>query len=177
MSALGRVRASLCLLCTILLASCASAPDYAAMQAEGAARQVPVLINDTSWNDPHGWPRQPVDVVPAPGSVFVEILNTHSQVIQSIAMRVRDCGAKGSMGFTHSLTLTGPFEPGKSYRALPYASGVHNSSDLLPWDQLNHMVFIEVKVLDVDGKVYDYGDEVKKVLTSNIANFCSNNPW
>lgn len=171
----ARARPLLCLLPLILLCSCASEPDYAALQAEGTSRQVPVLIYDTSWNNPRGWSNRAMDQAVAPGSVFVEILNTHQQQIAMISMYFLACGAKGSVGAGDRIFLRGPFEPGKNYKVTPQLAGVGGVGVLQPWNQVNHMVFAEVKVQDSDGNTYEYGADVKKVLAANIANYCSNN--
>jgi|HubBroStandDraft_5_1064220.scaffolds.fasta_scaffold78781_2 hypothetical protein len=174
MPASACARPLLCLL-PLLLYSCASEPDYAALQAEGAARQVPVLIYDTSWNNPRGWSNRAMDQAVAPGSVFVEILNTHPQQIAMISMYILACGTKGSVTAGARIFLQGPFEPGKSYKVAPQLTSMSGMGALQPWNQVNHMVFAEVKVQDSDGKTFDYAADVKQVLSANIANYCSNN--
>lgn len=47
-------RLFLCFALLMMLAGCWNAKqEYAEFMAEGKARNVPLLIYDTSWNDPH----------------------------------------------------------------------------------------------------------------------------
>lgn len=166
--------AALCL-SSLLLSGCISAPDYGAMQAEGSARQVPLLIFDTSWNSPRGrWTNRHLgDSVP-PGDFFVEFIATHSRDLASVSIYVDRCGAKGIESYGSWLVLPGTFAAGMNYKVVPVTEDMPLDA-LLPASQVNHLRITEVKVVDADGKVFDYTSDVGKVLTSNISNFCANN--
>ncbi len=159
-----------------LCAGCATAPDTTAVAAEGAARQVPMLIYGTSWNNPRGtWKnRHKGDPVP-PGAFYVRLKNTHAQEIKTVMVYVSRCGAKASKYSGNWLMLRGPFAPDKDYTVIPVPIGI-DVDDLLPWNQVNHLLITEVRVEDTDGKTLDYvSSDVAKVLASGISNFCAAN--
>ena len=58
---------------------------------------------------------------------------------------------------------------------IPVPIGI-DVDNLLPWNQLNHLLITEVRVEDTDGKTLDYvSTVVAKVLASGILNFCAAN--
>jgi hypothetical protein len=158
------------------LAGCATtSPDYAAIQAEGTARQVPLIIHDTSWNNPRGrWNNRHMGQPVPPGWFYMGLMNTHAQDIKTVMVYVARCGAKAARYDGNWLMLKGPFTQDKDYTVIPVPIGI-DVDDLLPWNQVNHLLIDEVRVEDTDGKTYDYTSDVGKVLAPGISNYCATN--
>ncbi len=170
-----RILGYLYLSSAVLLAGCATEPDYTSLQTEGTARQVPLLIYDTSWNNPRGgWGNRMGGPVP-PGQFFVELMDTQPQEITTVMVYVARCGAKASKYFGSWLMLQGPFAAGKGSKVVPVPIG-ESVEALLPWNQVNHLLITEVRVQDAAGKTYDYKTDVANVLGPAISNFCVTNP-
>lgn len=162
-------------LATAFVGGCAIAPDTGAIQAEGASRQFPLLIYGTSWNNPRGrWNNRHLGQPVPAGQFYVEIMNTHSREISKVMVYVSRCGTKAIRYQGTWLMLQGPFKPGMSNKVVPVPIGM-DVEQLLPWDQVNHLLITAVRAEDSDGKTYDYSADVAKVLAPGISNFCATN--
>ena len=130
---------------------------------------MPVLIYNTSWNDPgqSGETR-----------LAVWVANNQDRQIDHIRLGVAACGAKGSIIDPAPLLLGGPFYGHHDYVSLPswpvdahyfpvggtsYANGVVSSE---------HMIIQSIEITYADDTRQTYDGDVAQLLTSNISNFC-----
>ncbi len=147
---------------------------YTDHMAEGKARNVPLLIYYTSWNDPHALYNVPM---------VVDLVNTGNQEIKSVTLLMQDCGSQGIESDVHSLTLIGPYAPGRTYIIHPswpvqYSQWISRRQAEDAAKTIDHMVIVAVEIVDSDGMKSTYNNNVSKLLTSSISNFCLNDlPW
>jgi hypothetical protein len=152
------------------LSACATyKPDYSSFLNQAKTRQVPILIYNTSWNDPRGG-----------GRLAVWIANLQNKVIDSIELAVAPCGAKGSVGRVTPLILGGPFYGNMSYVSLPswpidahyYPAAGTEYADLAI--SSGHMLIQAVTIRYANGEHVTYDDQIAQLLTKNITNYCTN---
>jgi hypothetical protein len=159
----------------LLIAGCATtAPDDARYVAMAKARQVPVLIYATSWNDPRE--------IMLPTRMSVSLAVTGEQAIHAITLELAPCGLIGSMGESKPLVLGGPFYPDTAYVVRPSwpidyrsASSRHDAEDAA--NQTTHMVIQSIEVDGADGQLQVFeGNDLKPLLTDTISNYCAGHP-
>ena len=161
----------LCLALTAMLGGCWNAKqEYAKYMAEGKARNVPLLIYDTSWNDPHALYNT---------HMAVGLLNTGDKQLNSVVLLMNGCGSKGVTDYTYPLNLSGPFLPGKAYIVYPswpvqYSQWISREQAEAEAKTSSHMVITGIEITDGDGVKSIYNKDVLKMLTANISNFCIN---
>lgn len=144
-------------------------PDYSSFQAEAKTRHVPVLIYNTSWNDPQGG-----------GRLAVWIANLQEKAIDSIRLSVAPCGAKGTAYDATPLILGGPFLGKTAYVSLPswpIDAHYYPAAGTVYADQAissGHMLIQAVTITYADGEAVTYDNtRVAELLTKNIANYCA----
>lgn len=157
---------------SVSLFGCAtSAPDYSSFVQEASSRHVPLLIYNTSWNDPHG----------GGGRLAVWVANDQDKTIDSIELTVAVCGAKGAAEYSTPLVLGGPFYGHTKSVSLPSwpidarfypgAGYVYKDAAL----SSGHMLIQSIKITYSDGKQEIYDKDVNQLLTKNISNYCTTN--
>lgn len=155
-----------------LLGCAAYAPDYSAFIHDANSRHVPLLIYNTSWNDPK-W---------GGGRLAVWLDNKQDKTINSIELTVAVCGIKGTAGGSTPLILGGPFFGNTDYVSLPsWPIDIRNYTEAGYGYRgaaisSGHMVIQSVKIVYADGQqdIYDEKD-VDQLLTKNISNYCPTN--
>jgi len=166
----AQITLTACLLAA-MLTSCVNVKQQSSkLMAEGKARNVPLLIYDTSWNDPHALYNT---------RMVVGLLNPNDMQINSVTLRMANCGSKGITDYTQLLNLGGPFLPGTFYVIHPswpvqYPSSISREAAEAAAKTSSHMVIKGVEIIDNNGRKYIYSKDVSKLLTSNISNFCLN---
>lgn len=155
-----------------LFGCAANAPDYSAFIQDANSRHVPILIYNTSWNDPHD----------GGGRLAVWVANNQDKQIDSIELTVAVCGIKGSAGGPTPLILGGPFFGNANYVSLPswpidirsYTGAGYGYQG--PAISSGHMVIQSIKIVYSDGQQEIYGEKnVDQLLTKNISNYCTTN--
>ena len=160
----------ICLLASMLTGCLNVKQQSSELMTEGKARNVPLLIYDTSWNDPHALYNT---------RMAVGLLNPSDEKINSVTLRMANCGSKGITEYTQALNLGGPFLPGKFYVIHPswlvqYSQWISREATEAAAKTSSHMVIKGVEIIDNNDKKYIYNKDVSKLLTSNISNFCLN---
>ena len=158
---------------SINLFGCAThVPDYSLFIQEANSRYVPILIYNTSWNNPKG----------GGGRLAIWVANVQDKTIQSIDLAVAVCGAKGSAGDPMPLILGGPFVGQTNYVSLPSwpidirsYTGTDDSNKEATQSP-GHMLIQSIKIVYSDGaqETYDKMD-LDQLLTKNISNYCTTN--
>ncbi|HKT31302.1 MAG TPA: hypothetical protein VJS89_02265 [Gammaproteobacteria bacterium] len=149
----------LSLLSVTLLCGCATTPNTAALEAEGAARHVPVLIYYTSWSSPFVTTNR----------MEVQLINTQDKDIASIRFLLANCERLRDLSAIKSFTLKGPFLPVRSYTAYPALP-----NGFVPYALPYRGVIVEIKVISSDGMEREYlGKGVAQLLGKNVVNSCS----
>lgn len=146
-------------------------PNYSSFIQEANRRHVPILIYNTSWNDPHG----------GGGRLAVWVENNQDKRIDFIELTVAECGAKGAAEYSIPLVLGGPFYGHTKSVSLPswpidahyypgagyvYAKAAISSG---------HLLIQSIKISYSDGKQDIYKQDVNQLLTENISNYCPAN--
>ncbi|HEY3859470.1 MAG TPA: hypothetical protein VGM47_07665 [Gammaproteobacteria bacterium] len=163
----------------LLLPMAVRADDQPSVTA-GQARDVPLLISDTSWNYPHGVAWKTNEPVPkgSRDDRFVEFTNTQDKEIAEIRLHVYYCGTRGSSRDAGWMEVKGPFAAHGSFKttpSLPSGGSITQSFGGFSGASVsNHLLIKEVVVVDSDGSLYQYGSDVAKVLSVNVSNFCAN---
>ena len=137
----------------------------------------PLLISDTSWNDPRGrtWHvNTTVAGGPREDERFVAFTNTQDKDIAEIRLHVSYCGTKGSKQDAGWMKLKGPFAAHGSFKAKPSLPSGGSIRESFGIPVADHMLITEVVVEDSDGSLYQYASDVGKVLSASISNFCPN---
>lgn len=151
-----------------------SNPNLSNQAEKSAAKpgQLPIRIVSTSWNDPNY-------IRPIPMQVRFQDLS--GKVISSIWLFVSRCAVKGSSEvIPYPLVLLGPFKSDNSYSSNP-TFPTNYTEFTGPWPGIKggrystHMLITKVDVWYEDGAVESFGDDVSRLLSSGISNFCSNN--
>lgn len=161
----------LCLAVLCALNGCWNAKqEYSQDLAEGKARNVPLLIYDTSWNNPHALYNT---------RMVVGLLNTGSKTLNSVILLMTTCGSKGVTDYTYTLNLGGPFSPDRAYLIYPswpihYSQWISHERAEAEAKTADHMVITGIAIIDANGVKTTYTKGVSKMLTSNISNFCLN---
>ena len=157
---------------TMPLFGCAvNAPDYSAFIQEANSRHVPLMIYNTSWNDPRD----------GGGRLAVWIANNQDKQIDSIVLTVAPCGAKGTAGDSEPLVLGGPFYGHTNYVSLPswpIDARFYPGAGYVYKDEAihsGHMIIQSIKITYSDGKEEVHKKDVNQLLTKNISNFCTTN--
>ncbi|MBU6422319.1 MAG: hypothetical protein KGL98_07290 [Gammaproteobacteria bacterium] len=146
------------LLSAALLGGCATTPNIAALETEGATRHVPVLIYYVSWNAP----------VFAGNRMEAQLLNTGNKDISSIKLLLANCEDLRDLNSIKTFTLQGPFVPNQLYTAYPTSRGAMVSMVLL-----YRAVIVKIAVIDSDGMEHEYlGKEVTPLLGKDVVNSC-----
>lgn len=170
------IRLSIASLLGLITSGCASPiPDYAPLFAEGQAKQAPVLIYDTTWNDPN------VDKT-APG-LAIWLLDIQGDTVKSIKLKLAECGFKGTEDPFASISFLGPFTVGDAYIAtLKWHGDATKYRDT--WRAHSpefhfsaHLVIQSIEITYADGRhdLYDRTD-MTRLLSRRIANYCLLSP-
>ncbi|MHB8405289.1 MAG: hypothetical protein ACYDCJ_07695 [Gammaproteobacteria bacterium] len=146
-------------------------PDYSSFIQEANNRHAPLLIYNTSWNDPQG----------GGGRLAVWVANNQDKQIDSIELTVAACGAKGAAEDSEPLVLGGPFYGHTKYVSLPswpidaryYPGAGYVYADAAK--SSGHMVIQSIKITYSDSKQEIYNKDVDQLLTKNISNYCPSN--
>ncbi|MGH8402276.1 MAG: hypothetical protein ACRESO_02555 [Gammaproteobacteria bacterium] len=144
-------------------------PNYSSFIQEANGRHVPILIYNTSWNDPHG----------GGGRLAVWVVNNQDKRIDSIKLTVAACGAKGAAEDSTPLVLGGPFDGHANSVSLPswpidarfYPGAGYVYKDAAV--SSGHMLIQSIKIAYSDGTQEIYNKDVDQLLTKNISNFCT----
>lgn len=146
-------------------------PDYSAFIQEASGRHVPLLIYNTSWNDPKD----------GGGRLAVWVANNQDKTIESIELTVAVCGAKGAANKPTLLILGGPFVGQINYISLPSwpidvrsYSGSDASNEEATRSP-GHLLIQSIKISYANGKYEIYDKDVGQLLTKNISNYCTTN--
>ena len=159
------------------LAGCATQSDVASIKAEGNARHVPLMIYDTSWNNPYPmqtFSRGSVIGSNPSGSAYVQLVNTQDRPIEQVLLTLSECEFKGDSGSAGLVLLRGPFQPGDNYRVTHTQSGAVNLVTEIPLG-IAHMKITAIKIIEADGVAKEYTDDVSSLFSANISNFCPSN--
>lgn len=146
-------------------------PDYSSLIQEAKGRHSPLLIYNTSWNDPRE----------GGGRLAVWIANNQDKQIDSIVLTVAPCGAKGAAQESEPLVLGGPFYGHTNYVSLPswpIDARFYPGTGYVYEDEAihsGHMVIQSIKITYSDGKEEVHKKDVNQLLTKNISNFCTTN--
>jgi len=154
---------------SLLLSLCAGCvTDDSALLREGASRQVPVLIYDTSWNDPREAPSWRMgDPVPK-DALHMGLVETGDRPVDTLWLHVAHCTAQGAPVLDTWLKFEGPFQPGQVYAD---ARAVGWLPDYLRVGASMHLVILAVRIEDASG-TQEFRDDVDKLLTHGVSNFC-----
>lgn len=156
----------------VSLFGCAAyTPDYSAFIQEASSRHVPLLIYNTSWNDPKD----------GGGRLAVWVANNQDKTIDSIELTVAVCGAKGSANNPTALILGGPFVGQTNYISLPswpidvrsYSGSDAGNKEAT--GSPGHLIIQSIKISYADGKQGIYDKDLGQLLTKNISNYCTTN--
>lgn len=160
----------LVVLLAINLFGCATyQPNYSSFIQEADRRHVPLLIYNTSWNDPHG----------GGGRLAVWVANNQDKRIDSIELTVAACGAKGAAEYSTPLVLGGPFyghTKSVSLPSWPIDARYYPSAGYIYEEAAissGHLLIQSIKISYSNGKQDIYKQDVDQLLTKNISNYCS----
>lgn len=161
----------------MILTGCATQTDVASIKAEGSARHVPLMIYDTSWNNPY--PMQTLSrggVIGSnpSGSAYVQFVNTQDRPIEQVLLTLSECEFKGDSGSAGVVLLRGPFQPGENYRVTHTQSGAVNLVTDVPLG-IAHMKITVIKIIEAGGVAKEYTNDVSSLFSANISNFCPSN--
>lgn len=153
----------------LMLSLCAAcATGASALMAEGKSRQVPVLIYDTSWNNPYEFPTWRMgDPIP-PDALHLALLNTGDKTVDTVWLHVAHCNTRGDTELDGWLRFDGPFQPGQTYAD---ARAVDADMNYLRIGASMHLVILGARLDGAAGK-QDFQGDVAKLLASGISNFC-----
>ncbi len=158
----------------VVLYACMNVKEnYSALMTDGKARNVPLLIYDTSWNNPH---------VLYGTRMEVSLIITGDEKINSVMLQTASCGSKGSVGRMRLLNLDGPFIPGKAYTIYPtwpvqYSQWISHEQSVVNAKYSSHIVIKAVVVNFNTRNQTIYDKNVSQIITSNISNYCANTTY
>jgi hypothetical protein len=160
------MRAASAFMALSLCAACATGSS--AFMTEGKSRQVPVLIYDTSWNNPYEFPTWRMgDPIP-PDALHLALANTGDETVDTVWLHVAHCNTRGDTELDGWLRFDGPFQPGQTYAD---ARAVDADMNYLRIGSSMHLVILGARLDGAAGK-QEFPDDVAKLLTSGISNFC-----
>jgi hypothetical protein len=166
----GTLRGTCIIATWLALSLCAACTTSTAkFMTEGRSRQVPVLIYDTAWNNPREYPSWRMgDPVPK-DALHIALVNTGDQDIATVWLHVAHCNPQGVPESDSWLKFDGPFQPGQSYNDV--RATLDPNESYLRYGLLIHLTILSVRVDDAGG-THEFHDDVTKVLTSGVSNFC-----
>lgn len=159
------IKITLCIGLLMVLTACASTGHSSnELMAEGIARDVPLLIYDTSWNS---------GVITTP--LAVSLINTGHSQINSVSLTVAACPLNTNVPDTYRVMLIGPFIPARAYivHAVPQVTSTSPKQVMeLVHRYMNGFIIQAIGITDASGKETIYSDNVFRFLTGNISNYC-----
>lgn len=136
--------------------------------AEGKSRQVPLLIYDTSWNNPREFPTWRMgDPIP-PDALHLALVNTGDKSVDAVWLHVAHCNTQGDTELDTWLKFEGPFLPGQAYAD---ARAVAPDMNYLRVGTSAHLMILAARLEGAAGD-QEFRDDVPKLLTKGVSNFC-----